>query len=278
VVKWNLNSCRLDAYFTLVAFIALNDSRFSLELVKSREHRKLKETLINIKNSSNIETIQKLVDNFAIYRESKFKEKVGDLYSITPLFQFFQELSQFQFAIEDKKVCQCKAVLKRSFQFGPLLFLTTKNLKDNQGDILLTLNEKLGNYSSKCHECGGNSYTKRIITKYPTFLFILLEICDELNSLEARRTFKEFVSISVLESFKIENYSYSLAGICYFQKLHYTVHIKGVKNSKMNLDLKSWIYHDSMVNNGQFIESSPKFEYAMTEDELIPYILLFKLD
>jgi len=85
------------------------------------------------------------VIDFAIYRESKFKEKVGDLYFITPLFQLFQELSQFQFVIEDKKICQCKVMLNRSFQFGPL-FLTRKNLKDNQGDILLAVNKKIGNY------------------------------------------------------------------------------------------------------------------------------------
>ena len=118
-------------------------------MLKSREQRKLKEILRDIQECDKIDKVQRLVKNFALYREGKLKEKVGDLHSITPLFELFNGIPEFQFSIEDNKYCKCNHKHCRSFEFAPLTLITIQNLKDSQGNITRAVNEKLISYSNK---------------------------------------------------------------------------------------------------------------------------------
>jgi len=79
----------------------------------------------------------------------------------------------------------------------------------------------------------------------------LLEICDEMNSLQSRQTFKGFHSVKLALSLEIGNKGYSLEGIIYFQNRHYTAHVKGISHNKLTkIQSTEWNFHDEMQNEG----------------------------
>jgi len=124
-LTWKSNSCRLDAFFTILIFTILNDERFSVTQIKKQENKKFKEILIKIQEATDVSEIQFLLDQYALYRQRRFKEKVGEKYSITPLFNIFNIIPEFLFDLKDKKICNCGNAYVRDFQFGSLILLTT---------------------------------------------------------------------------------------------------------------------------------------------------------
>lgn len=276
-LKWNSYSCRLDAFFTIIIFAILDDANFSFDLLKTRANRKLKETLHKIKIEENISGVQKQVDDFAKYRQFKFGEEIGRLHSIIPLFTQFEEINEFQFKINDFKSCKCGKTSSRSFTFGPLLSITTKNLEDVKGDVESAIKAKLGTYFNECLDCRIVSKTERSVQQHPKFFLILLEICEEFTTLKSRRSFKKFKFLSLTSSFLIKKFKYELASICYFQNHHFTAHVQNVINAKLNINSNKWNYHDGCVMNGQLVELEPNLKFEMYESLLLPYVLLYKL-
>ena len=91
----------------MVVFGILNDKSFNSECLNLRKNRKLKEVLTLISKVKNVEAVQKIVDDFALYRQVTSKEKIGEYHSVTNLFTYFEGLEQFEISIEDPKTCSC---------------------------------------------------------------------------------------------------------------------------------------------------------------------------
>ena len=113
-------------------------------------------------------------DNFAIYRQVQYKEKVGEEYSIPPLFTPFKNVAKFLFTIEDQRYCNCGMESSRTFNLGPLLSITVDNLNDNKGKILSAILSMTNNYYSGCSECRQSFEVQRNVKVCPSFLFVLL--------------------------------------------------------------------------------------------------------
>jgi len=109
---WKSNSCRLDAFFTIFVFCIMNDSRFDINVLNKDSNKEFKNTINSIMNSKDLASIQKSVDDFAIYREKNEKETVGDYHSIIRLFSLLDELSIFKISITDKTNCACGMTLE----------------------------------------------------------------------------------------------------------------------------------------------------------------------
>ena len=201
---------------------------------------------------------------------------MGEKYSITPLFNIFNIIPEFLLDLKDKKICSCGNAYVRDFQFGSLLLLTTEELQEAQGKVDIATNKKLSNYSNPCLRCGQIFPTQRIIIKFPTFFFILLEVCDSFNSLDSRQNFQYFDVLTLQSTIILENHFYELAAICYFQAFHYTAHINNASFPQIQLNSVNWNYHDGIQNDGKLAESIPSLEYRMKESSNIPYILMYK--
>ena len=274
---WKANSCRLDAFFTILVFSISNDNNFNINNFNSEENLKLKDTLIEIAKSNSIKVIQDLFEDFAFYREIELGEKVGEEHSITSLFNCFHKNSQFIFSLKDERSCQCGFVSIRSFNLGPLISITIENLKLSKGKVDTALFSMLGNYSCSCLECSAFFEVQRIVTDYPLFCFILLEVCDSFNSQETRDNFSLFNSIKLPLFFKLNNKKFVFSAICYFQANHYFVSVKKPNHPKISgLKSNKWVLHDGRQDNGELLESHPKLEYSMKKDKNLPYIVLYK--
>jgi len=214
---------------------------------------------------------------FALYREEYFGEKLGGLHSITPLFNYFQNLAIFKFEVEDKRFCTCNHGNLRKFPLGPLISLTTQNLTNSKGDIQISINSLFSYFSRPCPQCEEPLKTTRSVKNYPRYFFILLEICDEFNSLVSRKNFKDFGLIKLPLSLKINRQRFSLTSICYFQDIHYKVHVRYIQHPTLQLlNSNKWHHHDGASNGGSLIEINPKLEFKMREDKDLPYIVLYK--
>jgi len=79
------------------------------------------------------------------------------------------------------------------------------------------------------------------------------------------------------ESLKLNSKMYNIESICYFQRNHYSVHVKNAKmvNLPKN-ELMRWQFHDGLLNNGRLVEVEPKFNVKLNSEMNIPYILLYK--
>lgn len=274
---WRSNSCRLDAFFTIMMFSLVNDESFNLNCLNTESNRRLRETLQEMSDCKNVTSVQKNLELFGYYRQLNNGELFGEICSIVPLFTQLGEVVAFKFSLKDKRNCKCGKKSTNCFDLGPLISITTANLHNSKGNVKDAINSKLKSFWSECFKCKKDIKTVRSIVKYPEFLFILLEVCDENNSLQSRKQFDLFGSIKLHMKAKIGKYNYNLVAICYFQHIHYTVHVSKVTHSKISgLNFHNWCFHDGYGNDGRIIESKPKLKFNMKKDENIPYILLYK--
>jgi len=66
---------------------------------------------------------------------------------------------------------------------------------------------------------------------------------------------------------KINNKSYELSSICYFQKFHY-IHVKNTSHPKiLSLNSKGWLFRDGLLNARKLIDSSPHFKFHMRSEQ-----------
>jgi len=277
-LKWKLNSCRLDSFFTILIFTILGDERFNVDSLTGRENRKMKEIVDQLLHAKTLEEIQPIITDFALYRQMKLKEKVGEDHSIVPLFMHFGNSYHFLFSIQDNKVCNCGFKIERNFNLGPLIALTSESLKICKGNINSALNLKFQKFLISCPQCKSNININRKVSHYPTFLIALLEFCDDYNTLDSRKSFEDFPSIILNSELKLnKSQDYILSASCYFQAKHYSTHVNQVSLKVIGLNAKKWHFHDGLLNDGRLIEGEPEKEFDIKNDELIPYILVYKL-
>ena len=270
------NSCRLDSFFTIFQFCILHNLHFDINALNNKSNRKIRDTIDAINNGENIAFIQQQIRNFALYRQIKHKEKIGELHSIVPLFTELNDVPYFYFSINDVKDCTCGQSISRVFNLGPLISITTANMKTAKGNTSNALRSVLKGFKSSCSNCNVSINTRRKVQQFPKFLFLLLEICDEYENLEQRKKFKDFASIKLSQTLKLEKSSFSLTSICYFQRKHYSVHIRRVSHPELKgLESEQWSYHDGGLNNGCILQSNPSLNFDVNNNELLPYILLY---
>jgi len=118
----------------------------------------------------------------------------------------------------------------REFPLGPLLSLTASNPKLSKGNISIAIATKLKSYLGICPECKDAIKIFRKTKNHPIFLLILIEICDEYNNLDSRKNFQDFNFLSLSENLKLNNKSYELLSLCYFQNIHKSVRVKNVSH------------------------------------------------
>ena len=53
-------------------------------------------------------------------------------------------------------------------------------------------------------------------------------VCDEFENLKQRKKFKDFRFIRMNQTPKLESSSFNPSNICYFQRIHYSVHIRRI--------------------------------------------------
>ena len=151
----------------------MNNKQFEIDLLNKNNNQELKKTINSIMNSSDLSCIQQSVDNFAKYREVQENEKVGEYHSIVRLFALFGELDVFKTSIIDKTNCVCGLINSRVFELGPLLSVTTSNLKNSKGNLSATIITSLKSFLRVCPTCQNAIKIFRKITSYPTFLILI---------------------------------------------------------------------------------------------------------
>jgi len=165
-----------------------------------------------------------------------------------------------------------------------LFAIPSSNIINFSGLISDAIKASLSGYVGQCPNYHSETIVEKSVSKIPNYYCCTLEYAEDIQ--KGSLNIDLISEITLEESFKFDNILFNLAAIIYFQKMHYTAHVKGIRHPKFlpKREIK-WFYHDgykTSCDKGTFIkgllfESQPKFNVNLCIDELKPYILIYKV-
>ena len=94
-------------------------------------------------------------------------------------------------------------------------------------------------------------------------------------------------NLKIQEDIDIKGVKLSLVSVIYFQEMHYNMHIKAAQHPKFLHEKRNvWYFHDGKGNgtyknkfvSGLLYEDSPKLEVDSCNDNLRPYVLVYRAE
>jgi len=289
-IVWKNYSCRVDVFATIAYHIFYYD--FAEDIFPPIEGPKLPDEvhplgvlLKDMNGASNLTIFQKSIDKYVNYRSRYLKEKAGEGGVLTVLFMQLKGLLQFTWRFKINFTCEaCTMSSVKNYDSAPLFTISLATLQNDNGITSDVIKSSLRHYLGQCPLDYQYTIVKKEIIDIPNYYCCVLEYAEDIQ-LDYTKI-NPLSEISIEEQFEFENITFSLAGIIYFQGMHYTCHVKGISHPKF-LPLRNthWFYHDGIKSSsnynkyfkGLLFENEPKFQYNILRDELKPYILIYRV-
>ena len=287
-IKWKKNSCRIDTFATLAYHIFYYDYSESIfpNVTGPKlpgELHPLGVLLTGIEEATNLQSLQKVIDNYGVYRAQNLKEKPGKGGDIFSLFGELRNLSHFQWVFSITEVCEC-GQNSRIANSDPLITISTSSLIEVFGSCSEAIKLSLSDYYGTCFKDNKQTKIQKTIKKIPNYYCCNLDYAENLQKGLIEKSL--LPKIIIEEYFAFEDMTFELSSIIYFQALHYTLHVKGVSHPIFfpNRDYR-WFYHDGVRDSmqsgswgkGFLFENHPNFQIDLSGQDLKPYILVYKI-
>jgi len=287
-IRWKSNSCRVDAFATVAYFIFYHD--FGEAIFPNLKGPNLPDelhplgTLLQgIHTSVALQGVQKAVNNYIAYRMKIFREKVGKGGAISTLFSEFNNLPQFTWNFQTHYACNCNHVSNQNFDSFPLFSIPMGLLNEFSGICTNVIKSTLSSYVGNCSQDYQEVFIEKVIKKIPNYYICTLDYAEDLQK---SNKVQPFPQLYIDKEFTLENISFSLAALVYFQQMHYTVYVKGMMHPILQPTKDDrWFYHDGAKSafhhnsyvQGLLFESGPKLSLNLMEEGMKPYILVYRI-
>jgi len=289
-IQWKNYSCRIDAFATVAYHIFFYDFSDTIFPPLTGPHlpddlHPFGSLMKGIDEAKTLQTLQKAVDNYSVYRTRVFKEKIGKGADIFSLFTELKDMPQFIWYFSLNFFCnKCKNTNVKEIKSNVLFTITTSSLINSSGSISLAIQSSVSNYIGQCPKYHEATIIEKIITKIPNYYCCVLEYAEELQ--KGDLSIEALAQITIDDSFDFNNINFSLAGMINFQDLHYTAYVKGISHPKLlPKRVEKWFYHDGIkttwsketISKGLLFESFPILKVDLRTEKLKPYILIYRV-
>ena len=151
----------------------------------------------------------------------------------------------------------------------------------NSGSCTDAIIESLKDYTIICALDKKEILSQRTVIDTPQYYCCSLEYAED-----AMMGKLPLENLTIEDAIIIDEMSFELIAIIYFQGLHYTIHFRGAFHPTLFPNTSSeWFYHDGMRDgylNGKFVKgfifhNTPTLNYDLMNSHLKPYILIYKV-